>query len=111
MNTQDAHEILANADRRHILTELSDNDGYTTISDLATLLAAHSETRVETDSALENAKIRLMHNHLPRLEDHGIIEYDNRNGAVVLTLSETRTALLDSAEEIEAMTTETAEPF
>ncbi|MFP9191633.1 helix-turn-helix domain-containing protein [Natronosalvus vescus] len=111
MNTQDAHEILANADRRHILTELSENDGFTTISDLATILVIHSETRVETDKALENAKIRLVHNHLPRLEDHGIIEYDNRSGDVILTASETRTSLLDTAEEGEAMATETAEPF
>ncbi|MFP8958502.1 hypothetical protein ACLI4Y_17450 [Natrialbaceae archaeon A-CW3] len=111
MNAQDAHEILANADRRHILTELSENDGFTTISDLATLLTAHSDSRVETEKALKNAKIRLVHNHLPRLEGHGIIEYDNRSGDVVLTASETRTSLLDSAEELEAVATDTAEPF
>lgn len=111
MNTQDVHEILANVDRRHILNELFKNDGITTISDLARRLADHSETRVETNKALENAKIRLVHNHLPRLEDYGIIEYDSRSGDVVLTASEARKSLLDSAEELEAIALETAEPF
>ncbi|USZ71418.1 DUF7344 domain-containing protein [Natronosalvus halobius] len=111
MNTQDVHEILANGDRQHILGELFKNDGFTTIPVLAKRLADHSETRVETNKALENAKIRLVHNHLPRLEDYGIIEYDSRSGDVVLTASEARKSLLDSAEELEAMSPETAESF
>lgn len=108
MNLQEACNILADADRQHIIYELVENDGLSTISDLSQQIASCSETSEENDTALKRAKISLVHNHLPRLEDHGVIEYDARNGDVVLTNADRVEALLNATEELENAVVRTA---
>ena len=103
MNLQEAHEILADTDRQHILYRLSEDDGLTTISDLSQQIVSCSDIPEESDKPFERVKIRLIHNHLPRLEDHGVIEYDTRSGDVVLTDVERAKSLLNTAEELETV--------
>lgn len=83
MDTRTAFEILANTDRQHIVEELLENDGRTTVGDLSQQLAARRENGAG-ETELERAKLELYHNHLPRLEDHGVIAFDRRTGDVVL---------------------------
>ena len=80
MNTAEAFTLLANPDRRHVVRALLETS-VTTIDDLAERLA----DAPDADSrSIEQAQIGLVHDHLPRLEDYGVIEYDDRNGDVVL---------------------------
>jgi hypothetical protein len=106
MNQPEAFEILAAADRQHILYELVENDGFSTISDLSQRIAFHSDNEHET--AFKHAKISLVHNHLPRLEDYGVLEYDTRSGDVVLTDAGSVEPLLNTAEEVESTVAGTA---
>lgn len=80
MNTAEAFTLLSNPDRRHVVRTLLETT-VTTIDDLAEGLAASPDADSRT---IDQAKIELVHNHLPRLEDYGVIEYDDRNGDVVL---------------------------
>lgn len=86
MDTQ-ALALLADADRRHVLRELFEIDGHTTAEELSQEVAARRKgtTATNADSGdVARARISLVHNHLPRLADHGVIEYDRRSGAVRL---------------------------
>ena len=103
MNLHEAHEILTDTDRQHIIYELIENDGFSTISDLSQQIASCSDIPEESDKTIEDVKIRLIHNHLPRLEDHGIVEYDTRSGDVVLTDVERSKSLLNTTEELETV--------
>ncbi|ELY54910.1 hypothetical protein C491_17474 [Natronococcus amylolyticus DSM 10524] len=99
MNQHEAFEILADADRQHILYELVENDGVSTVSDLSQRIASCSDTAHET--AFKHAKVSLVHNHLPRLEHYGVLEYDTRSGDVVLTDTGSVEPILNAAEEVE----------
>jgi len=79
------HTILSRSRRRFLLYHFLEND-YANLTEVALQIAAW-----EDDSSIENVsenlhqrvKISLVHNHLPRLADHDIIEYDARSGAIV----------------------------
>ncbi|WP_049888801.1 DUF7344 domain-containing protein [Natronococcus occultus] len=83
METHEAFAILADTDRQHVLTELLENDGRATVGALADQLAARQQNRA-AELEREHAKLRLVHDHLPRLAAHDVIEYDRENGVVVL---------------------------
>lgn len=58
----------------------------TTVGRLSGQIAAwESETDIQsvTESEKQPITISLLHNHLPRLADHGIIEFDQRSGDIV----------------------------
>jgi hypothetical protein len=83
MDSQTALEILSNMDRQYIIEELLKNGGRSNVGILSEQLAARRENDAdETDQ--ERAKLELYHNHLPRLADHGVINYDKGNGNIVL---------------------------
>lgn len=73
-----AFDVLADAGRRAVIDALSE-DGSATVEDLAGRLASRhaSETR---------AKLALVHRHLPKLRDAGVITYDP--GARVVELDD-----------------------
>lgn len=63
------HFLLAKSRRRYVLKYLLDNE--------------HGNAREiasKIDGETREIHISLVHNHLPRLADHSIIEYDHRNG-------------------------------
>jgi hypothetical protein len=83
MDSRTALNLLANADRQHIVEELLENDGRSNVGVLSQQLAARQRNDAD-ELKQEQAKLELHHNHLPRLADHGVIEYDHRTGDVVL---------------------------
>lgn len=83
MDTNEAFAILSDSDRQHVLEELLETEGRTTVGVLADQLAARRKNRAD-ELDRERAEVHLVHNHLPHLADHGVIEYDRESGEVVL---------------------------
>ncbi|OIB56516.1 DUF7344 domain-containing protein [Natrialba sp. SSL1] len=81
-----AHTILSDPQRRHLLYLLKKN-GKRTVDDLAYQIAAqeqdaHPET--VSEEAYQRVAISLVHKHLPLLDDHNVIQYDQENQEVIL---------------------------
>lgn len=75
---------LSNKRRRYILYFLQDNN-YTTVESLATQIATweqSSPSNAVPKATLENIHTQLVHSDLPKLADYGIVEYDDRSGAI-----------------------------
>ena len=69
--------LLADADRRRILTYLRDaDDGVATVSDLGSVIDERDR------SGSESTRIKLVHSDLPKLEDAGVVEFDQRSETV-----------------------------
>lgn len=83
MNSQTAFDVLADTDRQHIIEELLASDGRSNVGVLSEQLAVRRGNDAD-ETERERAKIELYHNHLPRLADYGVIDYDPRTGDVVL---------------------------
>lgn len=64
-------DALAHQRRRHALYELRDADGAMAVESLADAVA---------DDAGEQVVVSLHHQHLPRLADVGLVDYDARSG-------------------------------
>ncbi|ELY42104.1 DUF7344 domain-containing protein [Natronorubrum sulfidifaciens] len=82
-----ACSLLAESERRYLLYELATHRG-ANLEDVVSQLAAweHDTQPSQVDSERkQRLYISLVHNHLPRLADHGIIEYDLRSGDIVLS--------------------------
>lgn len=79
--------LLSVERRRRTLIELRQTDGQTTLSDLATRLAALEndipEGRVTSDQR-KRVYIALYQSHLPKLDDADVIEFDQARGTVEL---------------------------
>jgi len=70
--TDDLLAVLANADRRFVLAHLSQRETPPSLAPLAAALSARSD-----DLTHEDAQIALHHAHLPKLENAGLVEYDD----------------------------------
>lgn len=85
--------VLAHPIRRRIVAILVDRNTVHR-KELAQLLAS-DEMIAQDDS--ERIEIALHHNRLPKLNDELVVEYDRRNGDVVLWVdSDTATKMLES---------------
>lgn len=71
------HSILADGERRSIIRTLS---AAGTPMSVSTLVDRVAEDRDETP-----VRVRLYHQHLPKMDDAEIVEYDRDAGRVVLT--------------------------
>lgn len=93
----DTLELLASPHRRRILGYLLDEpEPPATLYDLAAKLAAAEDWEIEL------LRSQLSHNHLPRLADAGIIEYDPQSRRLQLTeAAEELRPLLEVCEELE----------
>lgn len=81
-----AHELLADARRLRLLSVLKE-EGKTDVDDLARRIAAREGDVRAADveeSAYRRVKISLVHQHLPLLADHDVIQYKADSGEVVL---------------------------
>lgn len=81
------YRLLSDERRRHLLSLLLDAE-YATVEGLSRSLAAREEgttPRAVSEAAIDRVGISLVHDHLPRLADHGLCEFDARNGDVVTT--------------------------
>lgn len=72
--------MISDPVRRRILSILAE-EGNTTRSELAAMLATDESIPAANTESFE---IRLHHDHLPRLADEQYIQYDARNGDIVL---------------------------
>ncbi|SDQ87632.1 DUF7344 domain-containing protein [Natronobacterium texcoconense] len=81
-----ACSLLAKSKRRYVLYQLAQDES-AHIEDLVTQVAAweHDESvdRI-TGETRQRTYVSLVHNHLPRLADYDIIDYDLRSGDIVL---------------------------
>lgn len=81
-------DVLKNRRRRHALHYLKQQDGPVELSELAEQVAAwENESTVEGISAAERKRVytALYQSHLPKLDDAGIVEYNQSRGIVTLS--------------------------
>ncbi|WP_227380709.1 DUF7344 domain-containing protein [Haladaptatus halobius] len=74
-----ACDLLVDTQRRTILQYLSDQE-----TDIAAVdeLAAHVHAEIEAVPNPNHARIALVHTHVPKLVDTGVIEYDQHDEIV-----------------------------
>ena len=96
---QQAVDILEDPVRRQVLHDLDAEDGTVALSELAERVAdpdvrgrSSVERRsgradAEVTAAAERVAIQLHHVHLPKLDDHGLVEYDRDEKTVTAKLS------------------------
>lgn len=81
-----ACSLLAESERRFLLYQLAEHRD-ATLEDVVTGIAAWeydvNPDRIDKETR-HQVYVSLVHNHLPRLADYGIIEYDLRSGDIVL---------------------------
>lgn len=95
MERSDVFTVLTDADRRHILRALNENGGQTTLKALSDQIAAHRHgDATGCVNERKRVKVELVHNHLPRLEEHGVVDYDRQHGDVELADAEALDAYL-----------------
>lgn len=84
VSTDDALHLIADQRRRLILTSLSENErSGISIDELATRISeSEISSQDEPRRRLERQKIRLCHNHLPKLEEYGMITWDQHRNEV-----------------------------
>lgn len=81
-----ACSLLAESKRRYLLYLLAD-DGTGNIEDLIAQISAWEHDEHVDDIEKETRQrvyVSLVHNHLPRLADYDIVQYDLRSGDIVL---------------------------
>ncbi|OVE85198.1 DUF7344 domain-containing protein [Natronolimnobius baerhuensis] len=78
------YKLLSNACRRQLLYLLLESEQWTVDTLARRLTAWEQETPAPavTESETKQVKATLVHTHLPRLADHGAIEYDADREAV-----------------------------
>jgi|GEM_PF-1610536 len=69
--TDELFAVLSNANRRFVLAHLVQRETPPALDPLAGALAEWSD-----DLSLEDARIALHHVHLPKLQQAGLVEYD-----------------------------------
>jgi len=88
LSRDDAFEMLSNRRRRFLLHYLHDVEAAAPLSDLAEQVAAwENDTNVREISASERKTVytSLQQFHLPKMDETGVVEFDQRAGTVALT--------------------------
>ncbi|MDG5821910.1 winged helix-turn-helix domain-containing protein [Natronococcus sp. A-GB7] len=95
---------LSNTQRRRIISHLQE-EGSASQSEIAHQLVRwnyDSPPDEVSDKAVERIKINLHHEHLPQLEDAGLIEYDRRSKMLLVRdLPELAEVCLDHCESVD----------
>ncbi|WP_290814065.1 hypothetical protein [Halovivax sp.] len=76
-----AYALLGHRRRRLILRILADFDDPLSTMELAELLA-DCECEAPTDRDRQSALLALSHNHLPKLDDAAVVDYDRQRGTI-----------------------------
>jgi len=75
--------LVADRRRRRLLEHLRHNgDGEVQIDDLVDRLYQTERAADDRQTSRDQLVIQLSHNHLPKLADHGVVEYDRERGTV-----------------------------
>lgn len=83
LSLSECHRLLASEQRRFVLDVLAGNTTPIGLEELSAGIAARKDG-IETvdDETIERMAIELHHNHLPRLDEAGLIEYEPDNQTV-----------------------------
>lgn len=77
--------LLSVERRRRVIAYLDDNEGETTVGELAEEIAAienNTEVRLLSSQQRKRVYVGLYQCHLPKLDDADVIEFDNARGTV-----------------------------
>lgn len=88
LSKDELFRILSSSRRRYIIYFLHEAEGEVSLGDLATRIAAKENDRPPedvTDSERQRVYISLYQTHLPKLEESGIVEYDEDERLVSMT--------------------------
>lgn len=103
MDQTDAFRTLASADRQLVLHELVESDGATAVDELSRQVAArrHRIPSEDIDEGLvRRARLRLVHLHLPHLEERDLVEVDRDRDVVVFADDDRVERVLEAADEL-----------
>lgn len=100
-------EIVSDGLRRAIVRQLRrETAEETSIADLVDqLLGSDAVALTDGRPDRDRIAIQLYHNHLPRLDDHGVVEFDPERRTVAYRSHERIEAVLDALPEDAAQTT------
>ena len=88
LSRDDAFEILSNRRRRFALHHLQHNGERAELGELSEHVAAwENDSNVQEISASERKRVytSLQQFHLPKMDDKGVVEFDDREGVIELT--------------------------
>ena len=93
--------LVADQHRRRVIHHLRhETNGATTFDDLVDQVHRRaSDAKNGPPQDRDELAIRLQHSHLPKLADHGIVDYDHRSGAIRYDPDQQVEAVLDSLPE------------
>ncbi|SEH16535.1 hypothetical protein SAMN04487967_2690 [Natronorubrum sediminis] len=74
------YDILRNPRRLRLLEELRMHRTRVSLASLTTAIVERESPDVSNGEARYNVRLSLLHNHLPRLADYGIVEWDTESG-------------------------------
>lgn len=85
LDRTEIHDILRNSRRRRVLNSLYHDDGSMSLRDLSEVIAAEETGE---DPAPRNVRqsvyVSLHQTHLPKLDDHDVVDYDTDSKTVTL---------------------------
>jgi len=88
LSNEEIFDVLHNERRRHVLQYLRQNGGPVSLGDLASnVAAAEYDCTCEDVTSAQRKRVytTLQQSHLPRMDDAGIIEYDEDRGVIETT--------------------------
>ncbi|GAB3676279.1 DUF7344 domain-containing protein [Halopiger thermotolerans] len=82
-----AYALLAHPHRRHLLRSVAPDEQRSVADLVEEIVARERSGPVEAidHSVRRRIRIELVHNHLPRLDHHGVVDYDRESKDVTLT--------------------------
>lgn len=90
-------KLIADGHRRGVIQKLRHGaSSETTVSDLVDQLQQGDVAVNDTNQDRDALSAQLMHNHLPRLAEHGIVEYDRDRNTVRYQSPERIETVLDA---------------
>lgn len=81
-------DLLSSARRRYIIYYLRQHGGEAAINEIASQIAVWENDIPEEELTSQDEKrvyVSLYQTHIPKLEEHGIVDYDSETGQVYLT--------------------------
>lgn len=86
----EVYDLLSNARRRYVISYLRDHEEPVELTDLSRAVAAwENDTSVEelSDQQTKRVYVSLYQTHVPKLDDSGLVDYNQETGEIQLTSS------------------------
>ena len=97
LTTDTLFSLLAAADRRRVLSTLIDGPDRSVETLAQSIVGSQRE---QANDAVERCCIQLHHNHLPKLANEQLVEYDSTESSVTLTATIEQVELIESVLDI-----------